>query len=260
MFNNLKISRFGTQFQKGPSFGFCFRMLMGGSLALSAGFCRSRSGETTELVLKGAVQESQEVVQLDPLFVARQKRAEQAFFGFDDSQEPAEFEESASAEASENSNLIPDPSVSVEAPSSELAAFGGALMWPLPGKITSPFGIRNGRLHAGLDLKGQKGDPIYAAAEGQVLLARRKNAYGNVVVLGHEQDSQTLYGHMLKIGVREGQLIKKGAILGYVGRTGRATGFHLHFETRIQGGIPKDPLRFLPHRFAQTKQIGMVQR
>jgi len=116
--------------------------------------------------------------------------------------------------------------------------------------------MRRGRLHAGVDIKGLKGDPIIAAADGQILLAKRKRAYGVVAIVGHEHDTQTLYAHMLRLAVREGQFVRAGEILGYVGRSGRATGYHLHFETRVSGGIPQDPMRFLPN--ARAAKVGFL--
>jgi murein DD-endopeptidase MepM/ murein hydrolase activator NlpD len=143
---------------------------------LSAG-CRARSSDSAELVLRGSIAESSEVVQLDPVFLARQKQVESRFFGFDgDAGKGTESDELALGE---------DLDVAIE-PSTVGPAFGNfgglALQWPIQGSITSPYGMRHGRLHAGLDIKGRKGDPIYAAADGQILTSKRRNAYGKKTI------------------------------------------------------------------------------
>jgi murein DD-endopeptidase MepM/ murein hydrolase activator NlpD len=210
-------------------------------LALLAIGCQARSAESAELVLRGSIAESSEVVQLDPVFLARQKQIETRFFGFE-SDTPAASQDALGSEEDVDVDVAIAPST--VAPS---AAFGGlSLQWPILGRVTSPYGMRRGRLHAGVDIKGNKGDPIYAAADGQILTAKRRNAYGKVVIVGHENDHQTLYAHMTAFAVREGQYVRTGELVGYVGATGRATGNHLHFETRVNGGVPQDPLRFLP--------------
>lgn len=219
--------------------------------------------ETSELFLRGSIAESSEVVQLDPVFLSRQRQVESRFFGFDD-QAAAEratgqditdgpILESASEEADVSIELAPGGQ-SLEMMTSKL--FPVDLSWPLDGNVTSPFGMRRGRLHAGVDIKGLRGDPIIASADGQVLLAKRKRAYGVVAIVGHDHDTQTLYAHMLRLAVREGQFVRAGELLGYVGRSGRATGYHLHFETRVAGGVPQDPLRFLPS--ARAARLGMA--
>lgn len=213
------------------------------TVALAVG-CKARSQESAELVLRGSIAETSEVVQLDPVFLARQRQVESRFFGF-----AAEEDSSRISFGNEGKDDPEDVDVAI-APSAlaPLAGtFGGlSLRWPVLGNITSPFGMRRGRLHAGIDIKGNKGDPIYAAADGQVLTSKTRNAYGRVVIVGHENDHQTLYAHMTAFAVREGQFVRAGELVGYVGRTGRATGYHLHFETRVNGGVPQNPLRFLP--------------
>ncbi|NBX16618.1 MAG: M23 family metallopeptidase [Proteobacteria bacterium] len=217
--------------------------------------------ETSELFLKGSIAESSEVVQLDPVFLSRQRQVESRFFGFDD-QAAAEHPSGhssldAAGEGSEDLDVgIEVPSEGFPPSASVKNMFPVDLSWPLDGHITSPFGMRKGKLHAGVDIKGLKGDPIIAAADGQILLAKRKRAYGIVAILGHEHDTQTLYAHMLRLAVREGQFVRAGEVLGYVGRSGRATGYHLHFETRVSGGVPQDPMRFLPA--ARTAKVGLL--
>ncbi len=218
--------------------------------------------ETSELFLRGSIAESSEVVQLDPVFLSRQRQVESRFFGFDD-QASAEHPAGQDASDAAVENTPDDVDVAIDLPAGGLPPLASAknlfpvdLSWPLDGHITSPFGMRRGRLHAGVDIKGLKGDPIIAAADGQILLAKRKRAYGVVAIVGHEQDTQTLYAHMLRLAVREGQFVRAGEILGYVGRSGRATGYHLHFETRVSGGIPQDPMRFLPN--GRAAKVGFL--
>jgi murein DD-endopeptidase MepM/ murein hydrolase activator NlpD len=88
------------------------------------------------------------------------------------------------------------------------------------------------------------------------LISARRRAYGNVVVVGHDHNAQTLYAHLHKMIVRSGQYVDQGEVIGYVGRTGRATGYHLHFETRVSGGVPQDPMRSLPERPRSTAALG----
>lgn len=106
--------------------------------------------------------------------------------------------------------------------------------------------------HTGVDLAVPLGTPIFAAADGVVALARsmtdaRGNlvGYGNYVVLQHDTGLKTLYGHLLVIGVREGDVVKRGQLIGLVGSTGNSTGPHTHFEVRIDNS-PVDPLQLLP--------------
>lgn len=231
--------------------GAAFAVSLGTFAALGTG-CQVR-GETAELVLKGSIAESSEVVQLDPVFLSRQKQVEAQFFGFEDpSSPPANALPGAAGHDDEGIDVaIAPPSVA------DMSSKGPVdLRWPILGHITSPYGMRRGRLHAGIDIKGNKGDPIYAAADGQVLTSKRRNAYGLVAIVGHDHDVQTLYAHMIRLAVREGEFVKAGEVVGYVGRTGRATGYHLHFETRVQGGVPHDPMRYLPANNAKALKVG----
>ena len=106
---------------------------------------------------------------------------------------------------------------------------------------TSGFGIRydpfngNTAMHAGLDMSGSMGEPIYAAASGTVVTAGRANGYGNLIELDHGRGLATRYGHLSQIAVYGGQRVKQGEMIGRMGSTGRSTGTHLHFEVRIDG-------------------------
>jgi|GEM_PF-617832 len=237
-------------------------ILSAATLALSGVGCKARSTESAELVLRGSIAESFEVVELDPVFLAHQKQVESRFFGFGE-----DAQGSSASVAGGADEVMKEDDVDIDiaiAPSSIIPAPGSfdgiSLRWPIPGHVTSPFGMRRGRLHAGLDIKGNKGEPIYAAASGQVVTSKRHRQYGNVVIVGHENDHQTLYAHMTTFAVREGQYVRAGELLGRVGRTGRATGFHLHFETRVNGGVPQDPMRFLPSIKGSGLKVGLNDR
>lgn len=117
--------------------------------------------------------------------------------------------------------------------------------WPIKGKILSNFGIRNGHRHDGLDIKGQKGDPIVAAAKGTVVYNGRLHGYGNMLILKHDDKYFTVYAHNSKNLVKKGEKVSKGQKIALIGATGRATGPHLHFEVR-EGEKARNPVFFLP--------------
>ena len=102
-------------------------------------------------------------------------------------------------------------------------------------KVFSKFGYRHGRRHQGVDLPLQTGTPVYAAFDGKVRMAKYYKAYGNLVVIRHENGLETFYAHLSKIIVSEGDWVSAGSIVGLGGSTGRASGPHLHFETRYRG-------------------------
>ncbi|MBW3547347.1 MAG: peptidoglycan DD-metalloendopeptidase family protein [Actinobacteria bacterium] len=122
---------------------------------------------------------------------------------------------------------------------------GGGCIWPTRGTVTSGFGNRWGRLHAGIDVAAPTGTPIWAAKAGTVIFAGQQGGYGNVVIISHGGGLTTLYGHQSKISTSQGQEVAQGDTIGAVGNTGRSTGPHLHFETRY-GGSPRDPRGCLP--------------
>ncbi len=123
----------------------------------------------------------------------------------------------------------------------------GRFAWPVKGGLISPFGIRNGRRHDGIDLKGDNGDPIKAAGKGKVVFAGQMRGYGNLIIIRHKDDFFTVYAHCSKNIAKKDQQVKEGDLIAKVGRTGRATGPHLHFEVR-NGQTARNPLFFLPHR------------
>ena len=124
------------------------------------------------------------------------------------------------------------------------AAGAGGLIWPVGGPITSPFGQRWGRLHAGLDIGAAEGTPIRAAAAGRVALAGPQGGYGNYTCVQHAGALSTCYAHQSGFAVSQGATVAQGQVIGYVGNTGNSFGAHLHFETRV-GGSPVDPLGYL---------------
>ena len=118
------------------------------------------------------------------------------------------------------------------------------LIWPVSGPVTSPFGIRWGRLHAGIDIAAPSGTPIHAAAAGTVVLASWTGGYGNYTCIDHGGGLATCYGHQSAYAVSSGAHVSQGQVIGYVGNTGHSFGSHLHFEVRINGN-PVDPLGYL---------------
>lgn len=107
--------------------------------------------------------------------------------------------------------------------------------------LTSGYGVRydpfTGRAatHAGLDMAGAHGEPVYAAADGVVLRSGRYGAYGNLVELSHGKGIDTRYGHLSAISVAPGARVRQGQVIGRMGSTGRSTGTHLHYEIRVDG-------------------------
>ena len=123
---------------------------------------------------------------------------------------------------------------------------------PVVGEVefTSGFGVRSdpflGRpaMHTGLDFRAATGDPVRATANGKVVSAGWAGGYGRMVEIDHGNGLSTRYGHLSEIGVKVGEAIKIGQVIGEVGSTGRSTGPHLHYETRIDGEAV-DPQKFL---------------
>jgi murein DD-endopeptidase MepM/ murein hydrolase activator NlpD len=121
---------------------------------------------------------------------------------------------------------------------------------PLQSKITSAFGkarVYNGSLkgyHSGTDFRAKMGTPIEAANDGKVVLVKKRFYSGGTVILDHGEGIYTCYFHMSKFKVKEGELVKRGEILGLSGESGRVTGPHLHFSARIKG-VQVDPLQLI---------------
>lgn len=118
-------------------------------------------------------------------------------------------------------------------------------LWPVNGTVLSGFGIRKGRRHDGVDIKAVPGTPVKVAEHGKVVYAGRMRGYGNLILVRHKEDFFTAYAHNQANLVAKGDKVQKGQVIGKVGRTGRATGPHLHFEVR-EGETARNPLFFLP--------------
>jgi murein DD-endopeptidase MepM/ murein hydrolase activator NlpD len=123
-------------------------------------------------------------------------------------------------------------------------------IWPAHGWLTSRMGSRmdpvtgDSHFHAGLDIAGEKGQPIYATAAGRVSQAGYQGAYGNLVSVDHGFGLETKYGHLSSFSVKPGQHVKRGDVIGRLGATGRATGHHLHYEVRANDRL-LNPLQLL---------------
>ncbi len=118
-----------------------------------------------------------------------------------------------------------------------------SMLWPLKGRVMTPFGGRGGH-HDGVDIDGDQGDDIRAAASGEVVRAGRDGEYGLRVILDHGKGLTTLYAHASSIEVKRGDTVQKGDLIAHVGRSGNAHGSHLHFEVR-RNDRPVDPRPFL---------------
>lgn len=116
---------------------------------------------------------------------------------------------------------------------------------PVAGSITSGFGAwRSGHRHTGIDISAPRGTKIKAAWSGVVVYSGKMNDYGLLVKLDHGNGMQTLYAHNERNLVKRGQRVKKGQVIATVGRSGRTTGYHLHFEVR-RNGRPVNPMNYL---------------
>jgi murein DD-endopeptidase MepM/ murein hydrolase activator NlpD len=134
-------------------------------------------------------------------------------------------------------------------------------------RVASGFGNRVDpvyktiKFHAGLDFTAPQGTPIYATAEGRVTTAGNSgNGFGNHVVVDHGFGYETLYGHMVRVKARMGQMVKRGEVIGWVGSTGKSTGPHLHYEVH-KGGKPIDPIYFFyndlsPEQYQQILKLA----
>jgi murein DD-endopeptidase MepM/ murein hydrolase activator NlpD len=123
-------------------------------------------------------------------------------------------------------------------------------IWPAHGWLTGSFGGRSDPFtgepgyHQGLDISTEKGQPVFATADGEVESAAYTGDYGNLIVLKHGFGLMTRYGHLSGFAVKPGQTVKRGTVIGFVGATGRATGSHLHYEILANGKLI-NPLQLL---------------
>lgn len=142
--------------------------------------------------------------------------------------------------------------VSSKSPSGETLAtvpghYAGVYRWPLDaGIVSSEYGARWGKLHKGIDIAADKGEPVYAMADGVVIYASDgMRGYGNVVIVRHDATLSTLYAHNSALEVHAGDRVKQGEVIALLGSTGHSTGPHTHFEIR-KGDEPLDPRTVLP--------------
>lgn len=124
------------------------------------------------------------------------------------------------------------------------------MTWPVRGVINSGFGARRDPItgqrahHAGLDISADRGVPVRATADGIVARAERMGNLGRAVYVLHRFGYETRYGHLAEILVEEGQEVRRGDIVGRVGNSGRTTGYHLHYEVRLEGDA-RNPFEYL---------------
>ncbi len=130
----------------------------------------------------------------------------------------------------------------------EALAAATPIVWPAEGWLSASYGYRadpfTGKrdFHPAIDISTQKGQPVQATATGRVLSARRHGNYGNLIEIDHGFDLMTRYGHLAEFAVEPGDTVERGDVIGYVGATGRATGYHVHYEIWV-GDRTVDPMR-----------------
>lgn len=137
-------------------------------------------------------------------------------------------------------------------------------MWPLPSGYNTLSSLFAGRIHpitgkrhshTGIDVPAPGGTNIYAAKSGVVVTSTYNRSYGNYVVVSHSDGTSTLYAHMSRRNASEGQTVKQGAVIGYVGTTGSSTGNHLHFEVRVNG-VRKNPTDYYKNKTLYVQANG----
>jgi len=144
-------------------------------------------------------------------------------------------------------NTLAKRQVGQTPPANSLGIFLSPIVRP---KINSPFGMRIdplfniGRGHPGIDINGRTGDPIRAPADGVVVAAGWIDGYGNCTIIDHGNALGTLYGHQSLLAVKEGDTVRRGSVIGFVGSTGYSTGPHLHWEVRVLGNVV-DPVPYI---------------
>lgn len=171
-----------------------------------------------------------------------------------------EFRKDADALAAEEAGLtqllstrasqaVVPPPVPPSAPGQGGGPKGGVsssgFIWPVFGRLTSPFGPRWGRMHQGQDIAAPTGTPIKAPKAGRVIKAGSAGGYGNLTLIDHGGGIVTAYGHQSQFAVKEGDQVQQGQVIGFVGSTGHSTGPHLHFEVRVNG-VARNPIPYLP--------------
>ena len=124
-------------------------------------------------------------------------------------------------------------------------------MWPADGWLSASYGYREDPFtgerdfHPAVDISTRRGQPVYATATGRIASAGRSGNYGNLIEIAHGFGLSTRYGHLSDYAVNTGDTVMRGDVIGYVGATGRATGYHVHYEVWVNGRT-LNPLRLTP--------------
>jgi murein DD-endopeptidase MepM/ murein hydrolase activator NlpD len=140
----------------------------------------------------------------------------------------------------------------------ELSEEGCDYVHPFQGHITSKYGWRRSRWHKGIDIKLNIGDPVYAAFDGVVRIQRyNPGGFGNYVLIRHYNGLETIYGHLSEALVVRNQTVRAGQVIAFGGSTGRSTGPHLHFETRLMGQA-FNPARIIDFESFQLKDTQVL--
>lgn len=135
-----------------------------------------------------------------------------------------------------------------ERTAADLAARAPLAAKPAEGVFTSPFAMRWGVMHNGIDLANALGTPIVAAADGTVIDSGPASGFGNWIRIRHDDGTVTVYGHMQTLDVKVGERVSAGQKIAGMGSEGFSTGSHLHFEVHPNGGAPIDPIPWLKER------------
>jgi len=167
--------------------------------------------------------------------------------GFEDASEHSEAEvlrvlHGARAQPAHPGVAVPPASVASTPPHGN-----GAYHWPVEaGVISSEYGARWGKMHKGIDIAAEVGEPVYAVADGEVIYAGDGlRGYGNVIIIQHADRVSSLYAHNSELKVKQGDHVAQGTLVALMGSTGHSTGPHVHFELR-QGDVAVNPHSLLP--------------
>ena len=205
-------------------------------------------GQTLWRICKTYGVDMEEVIRLNNIENPSQIQAGQKIFIPGVSQVkkvPASFTPSSPASAP-SPKTRPSARASSPPKSYSSSGFSGKLLWPVPGGVLySGFGPRNGRFHEGIDISAPVGTPVLAADDGRVVYSDdRIRGYGNMIIIKHSGKLSTIYAHNRVNLVKEGDFVRRGQKIAEVGKTGNATGPHLHFEVRV-GKEAVNPLKYL---------------
>jgi len=128
----------------------------------------------------------------------------------------------------------------------ELPRGPSPFVWPVEGGVlSSPFGLRGETHHDGIDISSPEGTPVRAARGGRVLYSDQLRGYGNLLIVGHDDNYATVYAHIQENRIQAGTEVRQGEVIGKVGRTGKTSGPNLHFEIR-KDNVARNPLFYLP--------------